>query len=56
MKKAVDKKFISSTTALRKLEGNLLTLIDGIALPDKQADAIKSQVRRLVWQLEKKDT
>ena len=50
-KTAVDIKFTSSTAQLRKLEGNLLTLIEGLGLPEKQTEAIKSQVRRLVWQL-----
>jgi len=54
MKKADSTQFQSTIKALKKLEGNLLTLVDSLDLPNKQSEAIKSQVRRLVWQLEMK--
>lgn len=33
----------------RELEGKMLTLLETLGLPDKQEKAIKTQVRRAIW-------
>jgi len=49
-----NKTFELTVKDIKTLEGNILTVIDGMDLPPKQAEAIKSQLRRLVWSITRK--
>lgn len=34
---------------IRNLEGKLLTLVEAIGIPEKQENAVKSQIKNVLW-------
>ena len=45
--------FATSEEAINNTIGRILTLIDTVGLPEKQEKALKDQLKRLIWELNK---
>ena len=45
--------YATSEEALNNTIGRILTLIDTVGLPERQEKALKDQIKRLIWEIDK---